>query len=239
MSEPQWSPDRQWWWDGKQWIPAAQAATAKPPEAGPPPTGPPPQKSRSRRPALIIGAIGLLVVFGICTIAVASSGGQKQQAAAKPSPSAAAQAAAKPATPAPAAKPDAGSCAPQPCANDNNGWIVTVSDLKYDAPGGFGDAHKAEPGNVFVTMLVTFTNKKTTEQHANAYNFVLEDGAGVKHTSTYTEGCTGWSAVNVTPGAAYGPKCLAYEATAGKPQGLTLVWTPASFGGGDYRIKLS
>ena len=44
--------------------------------------------------------------------------------------------------------------------------------------------------------------------------------------------------MNVTSGASYGPKCLAFEAAAGKPSGLVLVWTPG-FGGGDYNIKLS
>jgi hypothetical protein len=28
--EPQWSSDRQWWWNGKQWLPASQAFLRKP-----------------------------------------------------------------------------------------------------------------------------------------------------------------------------------------------------------------
>jgi hypothetical protein len=45
MTQPQWSPDRQWWWDGTQWVPAAQAPaeargdTAQPPWPQATPTG--------------------------------------------------------------------------------------------------------------------------------------------------------------------------------------------------------
>jgi hypothetical protein len=34
----QWSEDRQWWWDGQQWVPAAQAPTG-PPNASQSPSG--------------------------------------------------------------------------------------------------------------------------------------------------------------------------------------------------------
>ena len=68
--------------------------------------------------------------------------------------------------------------------------------------------------------------------------FVLLDGSGIKHSITFFDACPSWSAVNVTAGASYGPKCLAFEAAAGKPSGLVLVWTPG-LGRGDYNIKLS
>jgi hypothetical protein len=234
------SPDGQHWWDGEKWVPAGEAPHQPPPGPSPgPPTGPPPRAKRSRKPLLIIGSIALILIFGACMVAIAGSGsGTKAQA--KPTV-AATRAPTATVAPAVAAKPaDSGTCTPQPCANDNNGWIVQVSELKYDAAGGYGGQHHAEAGNVFVTMSVVFTNRKSTEQHADAYAFVLQDGTGVKHTATYTEGCGSWSAVNVTPGAAYGPKCLAFEAAGpDHEQGLILVWTPGGFGGGDYRIKLS
>ncbi len=87
-------------------------------------------------------------------------------------------------------------------------------------------------------MDVTFTNKTSQEQHANPTEFVLQDGAGIKHTVTFIDACPDWQPVNLTSGATLGPKCLAFESTAGKPAGLTLVWTPSGFGGG-YNIKLS
>jgi len=114
---------------------------------------------------------------------------------------------------------------------------VTVSDVKYDAPSG-NDFEKPETGNVFVTVNVTFTNKTVKEQHASPTEFVLVDGAGVKRVITYMIACPIWDAVNLTPGATLGPRCLAFEGTAGKPTGLTLVWTP-TFLGRDYQLKLS
>jgi hypothetical protein len=144
------------------------------------------------------------------------------------------------ATLAPAATPNpAGSCSPQPCANDNYGWILTVSNVKYDARSAY-EFEKPEQGNVFVTMTVTFTNKKDQEQHANPTAFVLLDGSGVKHTwkPMISGSCQSWEPVNVTPGATFGPRCLSFEASAGKPAGLALVWTP-TFAGGDYTLKLS
>jgi hypothetical protein len=130
-----------------------------------------------------------------------------------------------------------GSCSPQPCANDNYGWIVTVSNVRYDAQAS--EFEKPEAGNVFVMVDVTFTNKLDQEQHANPTEFVLADGAGIKHTwRPLAEGCATWEPVNLTKGATLGPKCLSFEATAGKPSPLVLVWTPSGFGGG-YSIKLS
>src|SRR5437588_488974 len=119
MSQGQWSDDRQWWWNGREWIPANQA----PPEA--------------QRPA-------------------------------QPPPS--------------------------PRANDNFGWIVNVSNLRYDIASG-NEFEKPEAGNVFVAVDVSFTNKLKTEQHANPTEFVLQDGAGIKHQISFmTTTCPIWEA---------------------------------------------
>ena len=129
-----------------------------------------------------------------------------------------------------------GSC-PQPCANDNYGWIVSISNVRYDAQGS--EFEKPEAGNVFVFLDLTFTNKLDGEQHANPTSFVLMDGAGVKHTWRPMLGvCPMWDPVNLTKGATLGPKCMAFEAAAGRPTGLVLVWTPSGLGG-SYSIRLS
>jgi hypothetical protein len=236
---PQWSPDGQWWWDGQQWRPRAEYQAP----AGP--QGPGVGAKPVRRPWLWLSVAGALVVLmGVCTVAIATSSKPSTKTstvtAATSAPTATPTAAPTkpPATAAPAAPARDGSCAPQPCANDNYGWIVTVNHVQYDAPGG--SFTQPESGNVFVLVDVTFTNKLSAEQHANPTQFVLLDGAGVKHAwRPMVEGpCTSWEAVNVTQGATFGPKCLSFEATAGKPAGLVLVWTP-SFGGGGYNLKLS
>ncbi len=227
-STPRYSPDGKWWWDGQQWVPAAQA-----PEPSRPPA--PPGRPRRRRWPWAVG--GLVVLFLIVIIAASvSSAGKSQKVAttATVAPTHAA-AAANPATAAPAARE--GSCSPQPCANDNYGWIVTVTDVKYDAPSG-NDFEKPEAGNVYVTLNVTFTNKTGKEQHANPTEFVLLDGAGVKHTVAFMTACPIWEPVNLAPGATLGSKCLVFQATAGKPSGLALVWTPSLIGG-SYTMKLT
>jgi hypothetical protein len=175
-------------------------------------------------------------MLGLCTIAVANSGNQSKTASTTPTVAATRTAAPGP-TRTPAVANPAGTCAPQPCANDNYGWIVTVSDVKYDVRPG-SEFDKPEQGNVFVTMNVVFTNKKDQEQHANPTAFVLLDGAGVKHTwkPMISASCQTWDPVNVTSGAIFGPKCLSFEAAGGKPAGLVLLWTPSL---GDYRIKLT
>jgi hypothetical protein len=231
-STPQYSPDGKWWWDGSRWAPVGQAATAGP--AKPAATA-----GRRRKWPWVVGALVLLSVIGI--IGAAANGGSGQSAAAKPtSPTHVAAATAPKATAKPVAAAPAGrdgSCAPQPCANDNYGWIVTVSNVHYGADGGQFD--QPESGNVFVTADVTFTNKLDQEQNANPIDFVLQDGAGIKHTvRPMVDGpCQTWDAVNLTKGATL-TKCVSFEATSGKPTGLSLVWTPSGFGGG-YTMKLS
>lgn len=130
-----------------------------------------------------------------------------------------------------------GSCAPQPCANDNYGWIMNVNGFRYDVPGG-SPFERPEPGNVYVTVSVTFTNRLDREEHADPFRFVLLDGAGVKHAVSWFMSCPLWAGVNLTTGGTLGPKCLGFQATAGRPDGLALVWTP-QLGGGDYQIPLS
>jgi hypothetical protein len=233
---PQYSPDGKWWWDGSRWTPVNQAP------AGPPggtAGAPGPAVRPRRRPVWpwIVGVVALL--FLIVIIAALNSAGNSNRAAttATVAPTHAATAAptAKQATPAAAGRD--GSCSPQPCANDNYGWIVTVSNIRYGADGG--QFEHPEAGNVFVLVDVTFTNKLDREQHANPTEFVLMDAAGVKHTwRPLIEGCPTWDPVNLTKGATLGPKCLSFEAAAGKPSPLTLVWTPTGFGGG-YSMKLS
>lgn len=229
-TQRQYSPDGRWWWDGQQWQPVQQA-----------PGGPPGRGPRRRRlwPWLTGGIALLVVLMGTCIALVGNAGSRQQQSAANATAAAVPTSVAtiRPTTAPTAAPAREGGCSPQPCANDNYGWIVNISNVRYDASGG--QFENPEAGNVFVFMDVTFANKLDQEQHANPTSFVLQDGAGVKHTwRPLVEACPTWEPVNVTKGATFGPKCLSFEATAGKPAGLTLVWTPSGFGGG-YNIKLS
>lgn len=231
----QFSEDRQWWWNGREWIPAGYAPAQQPgPPTGPPPTAnpgpflrtPPPGRRRRRRVWWLFGAVGLVVLLGICTVAISSAESRQRATAGQRSAGAGG---------APSAG-RGGACSPQPCANDSFGWIVTVGDLKFDAQPG--QLEHPEPGNVYVTMSVSFSNQLRTEQHADPFQFVLRDGGGVKHTATFIQTCPLWSAVNVTAGAGYGPKCLVFQAAGDRPAGLVLAWTPRP-GSGDYNIKLS
>lgn len=125
------------------------------------------------------------------------------------------------------------------CAVDGQ-EAVTVDSYQYDVkPGPMEPA--AGAGNTYLIAKVRFKNAGPSETHANPASFVLEDAAGVEHDSMSGSGissstCPLWPAVNLTPGASYGPKCIAFQATAGKPSPLTLIWT---VGSSDHRIKLS
>ena len=235
-SNPQYSPDGKWWWDGQKWVAVGQAPQATGPTGGPAAAGRP---RRRRAWPWVVGALAVLFLV-VVIAAVASSPNSSQKTA---STTSATTAPTHAATAAPTAKPAAapaardGSCSPQPCANDNYGWIVTVSNVRYGANGG--QFEQPEAGNVFFMIDVTFTNKLDQEQHANPTEFVLQDGAGIKHTvrPLIEVSCGAWDPVNLTKGSAL-TKCISFEATAGKPAGLTLVWTPSGFGGG-YNMKLS
>jgi hypothetical protein len=145
------------------------------------------------------------VLMGVCTVAVANSDSSSRPSArTSAAPAATAAPTAKPTTAAAPARD--GSCSPQPCANDNCGWIVTISNVRYGAQAS--EFEKPEAGNVFVMVDVTFTNRLDLEQHANPTEFVLADGAGIKHTwRPLAEGCATWEPVNLTKGATLGPKC--------------------------------
>jgi hypothetical protein len=64
-----WSPDRQWWWDGRQWIPASQAPVPPPGFEMPAPLviAPSPGLRVFLLVMLVIASViwGLLTVFGI------------------------------------------------------------------------------------------------------------------------------------------------------------------------------
>jgi hypothetical protein len=63
-----WSPDRQWWWDGRQWIPAAQAPVSPSFEMPAPLViAPSPGLRAFLLVVLVIASViwGLLTVFGI------------------------------------------------------------------------------------------------------------------------------------------------------------------------------
>lgn len=208
---PQFSPDRQWWWDGTRWMPASQA---------PQQPVPPPSRRARRWPWIVGGTVALLFVFSVCVAAIANSSSPKP-------------AANRTQTAAPAPAPPA--CI-DPCANAG-GWIVEASNLRYGAKPG-NQFQKPEAGNVYVFVDVTFRNQTGSEKHANSAEFVLQDANGIKHAIVFVDACAVWQPVNLTAGATLGPKCLAFQAAANKPNGLTLVWTPGLFSG-DHPMKLS
>ena len=68
-----WSPDRLWWWDGMQWVPAHQAPM--PPSPGAPPAyyygaaSDPLAPSPGLRPFLIVVLVIDAVLTGLCSLA--------------------------------------------------------------------------------------------------------------------------------------------------------------------------
>lgn len=182
------------------------------------------------------------------TTAQASNGPTRHESsspAQSPSPSPTRSPSSKP-SPSPLQSPSAkspaelaheGQCAPQPCANDNYGWVVVPNRFQYDAASG-NPYETPEAGNVYVTVDVTFTNYLGSSRSANPFDFKLQDGTGVTHDLTYTDNCPLWQSVDVGPGATYGPKCLAFEAVARHPTNIYLIWTPSILSG-SYRMKLS
>jgi hypothetical protein len=69
--EPPWSEDRQWWWNGQEWRPAAEYRPTKP-SGIPPGVGARPVKYSW----LWIGGAGLaaLLVLSLCVAAISSAG---------------------------------------------------------------------------------------------------------------------------------------------------------------------
>jgi len=154
----------------------------------------------------VVLLIGVVVLAGVCTANVAKTVSQNT------------------------GSQRSGPCSPQPCANAD-GWNVYVSDLNKNAQSSI----PPEAGNVFVTMSVSFKNDTSQEQHANPTEFVLKDSTGVKHALTYTPACPTWEPVNLTKGASFGPRCVAFQAKAGD-DALVLTWTTVFR---DYGIRLS
>jgi hypothetical protein len=102
--------------------------------------------------------------------------------------------------------------------------MAQISDVKFDASSG-NEFETPESGNVFVTMDVTFVNKASDSKNASPFDFKLKS-AGVEHELEFMGPCETWSPVDVDGGASYGPKCLAFQASAKQSTGLVLVWQP-------------
>lgn len=129
-------------------------------------------------------------------------------------------------------------CSPQPCTSTESGWSVAATNLQYDASAG-NEYTAAEAGVVFVQVEVTFSNRTGRDQRANPQDFVLRDATGLKHQAASTRTCALWQPMVLTPGRDAGPKCLAFNAAAGHPAGLILMWSPQLTGARGYSIRLS
>jgi hypothetical protein len=183
--------------------------------------------------ALISLGVGVILVAGLGNSLVTASSASSQKANATPTAtSAPVRASGTPSAPA----SSVGACPPSSCADDN-GWIVRVGNVRYDIQSG-NEFQKPQAGHVYLALDVTFTNKPKQERLAPPLDFVLIDGSGHEQQITFIDTCAAWSREYVAPGASYGPKCLAFEAVAGKPSGLVLVWTPNE-GSRVYKIKVT
>ena len=114
------------------------------------------------------------------------------------------------------------ACA-KPCANAGQ-WIAELSSSRFDVPSD-EEFMTPEAGNVFVTVYVEFINRSKGTESANPVDFKLRS-AGVEHNVDFTGPCSTWSSVKVSPGASFGPRCLAFQATASTRTGLVVVWKP-------------
>ncbi len=195
------SPDGHWWWNGREWRPAAEASV---------------QRRTGPRWGLIIlvatAALFGLLICGPIVLVLANRPSQVVSAGSV----------------APGAR--APACSPEPCA-DADGFTVYVDSVEWSyTPSAF---FKAEPGNQFARVTVRFENRGSSERHADPYNFVLKDQQGVKHALTYAG--DGWLAVNLSPGARFGPRSIDFQVTSGSRAG-TLVWTPDSR---DHEMRLT
>jgi Domain of unknown function (DUF4352) len=179
---PTTSADGAWRWTGSQWVP----------NTPPPPSAAPPHSSGGRRRArgafVVLGVVTALIVV-VAVIATATSGGKSGSTASRGST----------ATSHTATAPSQAACT-QPCATAD-GATVTVSQVQYGASSG-NEFEAPEPGNVYVTMQVDLRNSGDREANLNAYNFVLRDGRGIKHTTSWLiNSCPGFDPVNITKGA--------------------------------------
>ena len=97
MSQPQWSPDHQWWWDGQQWRPASPPSPqVVPQQRAPFGAHPPPRRKRGRWIVLIAVLVLVLLVgvFAVGSLAMQNSTGTQSNTAARPATTSAQQAAA-------------------------------------------------------------------------------------------------------------------------------------------------
>ena len=151
-----------------------------------------------------------------------------------------------------------GPCAPAPCANVSGrgwrdlplsgyGWTVKVSNVQYD-PDTARAFPAPAPWDVYVMLDVRFTNQTQWRQVADPHDFILEDGAGFSSDVIYVlrNGAgaaplpsSAAKAVEVAPGAQFGPETLVFRAQAELPRHLLLYWRPGRFYAPYYRIPLT
>jgi hypothetical protein len=115
---------------------------------------------------------------------------------------------------------DDAACSPQPCANAG-GFVAFVDRVEWRIAAA--PVFQPEAGNQFARVTVRFANHAAGERHADPFQFVLRDGGGVKHALAFAG--DGWQAVNLAPGAAFGPRSLDFQVGQGTTTGA-LVWTP-------------
>jgi len=135
----------------------------------------------------------------------------------------------------PATFPPSATPAPAAMTATFDNVTVEVHDVIYDVSSN-NAFFQPERGNVFVTMQVTATNRGSSQYNFNPLNFVLRDAMGIKHSVDFNGPSESWSPVNLTRGASI-TKPLSFQATAGHPSGLILIWTPGFFSG-DHPIPL-
>lgn len=111
----------------------------------------------------------------------------------------------------------------QPCVNVD-GLVLTVSDVVYGVTSTDG-YFQPEAGNVFVSMNITVVNRSGKSQSVTEFGFKLQDGTGVSRDAERAGTCESWQNVDVADGATFGPKCLSFDAAAGVPTGLSLLWS--------------
>jgi hypothetical protein len=186
-----------------------------------------PQKTSHVGRNLAIGFSSAVCLIVIAAIAIggANSGSRRTPLAVAATASTSASAIA-------AGTPSAGrsdGCSPQPCASAY-GLTVKISGLNRSAPAG--SFFPPEAGNHMVFMQMTMHNDSASDtKSVNPFDFKLRDPAGVEHNFALSDspGCDTWSAVELAPGASFGPKPLCFQAS-GDPNGkLTLLWSPDIF----------